>query len=76
MKIGGRETSSPGILVSGYGIRNTKKCGGRGRGPFRHLLIGSRRILLLLGWDLEKEGVFGTLMGLFMSDFHRIDTLA
>ena len=75
MKIGGRETSS-GILVSGYEIRNTKECGGGGREPFRCSLTGSRRILLLLGWGLEKEGVFGTLMGLFMSDFHRIDTLA
>lgn len=68
MRIGGRRTSSSGILVSGYEIRNTKKSvGGGGRGPFRRLLIGSR--------SLEKEGVFGTL-GLFMSDFHRIDTLA
>lgn len=69
--------SSSGILVSGYEIRNTKSvvCVGGG-GAFRRLLISSRRILLLLGWGLEKEGVFGTLVGLFMSDFHRIDTLA
>lgn len=83
MKIGGGGTSSPssGILVSGYGIRNTKKCarvcGGGGRERVISTLANRfAENSFTFGLEFGKGGRFWTLVGLFMSDFHRIDTLA
>jgi hypothetical protein len=69
VKIGGRETSSSGILVSGYEIRNTKKCGGRGESAISTLVDQLAENSFTFGLGFGKGGCFWDIDGLVYVGF-------